>query len=181
MPVSDVNNIAPILNEVVRLQPKHVLELGIGLGKYGVLVREVLDGVRGFTRPCQDTTSVEIWGAEGFDSYRNPAWGQYDGIIIRDFSTLDPPYFQASDLVMLIDSLEHLEKDKALDFLRVLVANTNNVIVSVPLGNCPQGAVFGNEFERHRSSWDGREFAEFESRVLYKGVCLVVSIKGKGN
>lgn len=176
MPVSDIQNIAPILSEVVRLNPQTIIELGIGLGKYGVLCREVLDGVRGFVRPNAATTFIA--GIEGFSEYSNPAWDVYDNVMVADFVDRRN-HITNWDLVMMIDSLEHVEKTQAMQLLRFLVTHNRHVIVSVPVGHCPQGAVFGNEFECHRSTWSGVEdFAHHQPKLLHQGVCCVVSIKG---
>ncbi len=43
MPVSVYNHVPAVLEEVQRLNPHTVMELGVGFGKWGVLVREVLD------------------------------------------------------------------------------------------------------------------------------------------
>jgi hypothetical protein len=177
MPVSDVDNLAPILHEVVRLNPSGILDLGIGFGKMGVLCREVLDAVHG---RCQvnDWRTI-ICGVEGFESYENPAWGAYTKVTIADFRTMYEKVV-GWPLVMLIDSLEHLERPEADVILRYLVVHNKQVIVSVPVGECPQEAVFGNEFERHRATYQGpKDFESYTCKVLHNGVCCVVSIKGE--
>jgi hypothetical protein len=175
MPVSDIHNIAPILAEVVRLQPGTILDLGIGFGKYGMLCREVLDGVNGRVDPLLWQTFIE--GVEGHDSYRNPVWGAYNLITIRDFRF--GGHWANFDLVLMIDSLEHCDKPNAYDLLDQLLESNKHVIVSVPLGFCPQGPVFGNELERHRSVWRKSDFQKYGPVVLHEGICLVVSMEGK--
>lgn len=178
MPVSEVTNISPILHEVGRRNPAGIMELGIGGGKYGVLCREVLDWVHGRVQPS--TWEHRIVGIEGFPEYNNPAWGCYNEVYINDFRKT---YHGVSGwpMVLMIDSLEHVEKDEAQALLAFLVAHNRHVIVSVPLGEHPQGAVFGNEFERHLSTWQEADFSLYDYRVLHKAVCLVVSIKGMIN
>lgn len=175
MPVSDLGSIQPILNAVCRLQPKGILDLGIGLGKYATLCREVLEAVHGRCRP--DQWEVEICGVEGFEAYANPCWGMYNSVAIEDF-TQHYEKIAGWPLVMMIDSLEHVRKDLAYTILDYLVANNKNVIVSVPLGFCPQGAEFGNSFEVHRASWHNGDFDKYPHEVLHHGVCLAVLLKG---
>jgi hypothetical protein len=176
MPVSDVSNIAPILNEVVRINPEGLIELGVGFGKYGALCREVLDAVHGRCRP--DQWEHRIFGLEGFMKYNNPVWGAYDQVFQGDFAQCADG-IKGWPLVMMIDSLEHLEKAEAQTLLHQLVENNERVIISVPVGNCPQDGVFGNDYEKHRSTWSGPgEFSAYNYRVLHQGVCCVVSIKG---
>jgi hypothetical protein len=173
--VSDISNIEPILNEVARIKPAGICELGVGFGKYGVLCREVLEAVEGRCRPDQWQTLIV--GVEGFPEYNNPCWQVYNVIKTEDFRQ---SYEKVTGwpLVMMIDSLEHVEMTEAQTILRYLVENNQRVLISVPLGNCPQDGVFGNELERHRSTWTGAEFRDYDYRVLHKGVCLVVIIQG---
>ncbi len=85
------------------------------------------------------------------------------------------------DLVMMMDSLEHLTPGVGRPFLADLVAHNKHVIISVPNGLMPQDeAVFGNEHERHLWTFNGlEEFARFAGvKVLHQSICTVVSIPG---
>lgn len=175
MPTSDFANIPAIIAEVERICPKRMIELGIGAGKYGALCREALDGAKGRVYPT--LWQHGIYGVEAFHAYVNPCWECYSAVLRQDFTEKYKQY-SGYDLVMMIDSLEHVEKDKALEILDYLVANNKFVIISVPLGKCPQGPVFGNAFEEHKSTWDGTEFKRYNYRLLYRGVCEVVVIYG---
>lgn len=178
MPVSESANIAPIANELERLQPERIIELGIGGGLYGCIARNYLEGRHG--RCGKDQWKTVIHGVEGFPQYgkNNPMWEAYDTVWEENFTRYTDSY-RDYDLVMMIDSLEHVEKAEAMTMLYSLASNNKHVIVSVPLGVCPQGTCFGNELETHRSTWSGpQEFAAFNYRVLHQGVCLVVSIQG---
>lgn len=175
MPTSDFTNIEPILSEIHRLQPERMIELGIGCGKYGALCREMLDGIYGRCRPDQWQRRID--GVEVFEAYRNPIWGAYDNVAIADFTT-EPP--SGWDLVLMVDSLEHLEPEPGAAFLAHLVEANRNVIISVPNGPMPQSEpVFGNPYERHLTTYYGREFNRYDPRTLHLGLCRVVSIKGK--
>jgi hypothetical protein len=174
MPVSSIDSIPAIINEVYRLQPKTVMELGIGFGKMGVLCREVLDAMHGRCRP--DQWETEIYGVEAHEPYKNPCWNVYSRIYIGDFTAMP---FMRVDLVLMIDSLEHLDPARGGAFLDAIVANNKHVIVSVPVEPCPQGAVFGNEYETHRTHYNGSEFARFNPVILHRGLCQVMSIKGR--
>ncbi len=171
-----MSNVGPILNEVARLNPQVIIDLGIGGGKYGVLCREVLDWVHG--RCAKKDWQALICGFEGFESYRNPAWDCYTNVEIGNILDVYET-IKNCDLVMMIDSLEHLDKPTASIVLESLVRNNKQVIISVPIGHCPQEGVFGNELERHRSTWTGpSDFNNYTFRTLYQGVCCVVSIQG---
>ncbi len=181
MPISDYRHIPQVLDEVYALQPETVLELGIGFGKWGVLLREVLDAMYGRCRP--DQWLRRIWGVDVWEPYRNPMWQAYNGVDITNFTgglNEGMTWRRAGwDLVLMMDSLEHLPPDEALPFLESLVANNKHVIVSVPNGLMPQDeAVYGNAHERHLTTFHGPEFDRWPHKVLHLGLCRVVSIPG---
>ena len=166
MPTSDLANIMPIMRIMIPLKPLNILDLGIGGGKYGVLCREYLDARMGHF--ARGDWTVKIHGVEGFDGYRLPAWGSYDRVVIEDFTCKYPTY-RGYDVVLAIDSLEHVAKDVAIDMIRTLTENNGMLIVSVPQGEWPQGAVHGNELERHRATWYAEELRELGGRIIQCG------------
>lgn len=181
MPVSVYQHVPAVLEEVQRLNPRTVMELGVGFGKWGVLVREVLDAWHGRCSP--DQWLSKIYGVEVFDRYRNPAWEVYDRIDIYDFGVTPHARFDLSyfDLALMMDSLEHLTPEVGRPFLADLVAHNKHVIISVPNGLMRQDeAVFGNEHERHLWTFNGlEEFARFDNvKLLHQSICTVVSIPG---
>ena len=178
MPVSDYHAVSDIMGEIQRLEPKSVLELGIGFGKWGVLCREILDARFGRCRP--DQWEALIYGVEVFPQYRNPAWRAYDHVIIGEFAwSFLPPMSGCWDLVMLIDSLEHIEPTRGRGLLADLVEGNDHVIVSVPNGRMDQGEVYGNPHEAHLWTFNGvEEFAPYNFKLIHQSVCTVVSIEG---
>ncbi len=178
MPISDYRHIPQVLDEVYALQPETVLELGIGFGKWGVLLREVLDAMYGRCQPDQWQRKID--GYEIWADYGNPCWGAYDSVRCRDFTTDEQWRFERKELVMMMDSLEHLTPEVGRPFLRALVENNKHVIISVPNGYMPQdGSPYGNSYENHRWTFNGLEEFQFPgTKLLYQGLCTVVSIPG---
>lgn len=157
------------------LQPKRIMELGVGSGKYGVLLREFLDIANG--QLSRNAWATEIYGVEGWSSYINGLHDSvYNHIFIEDFS-LKENYlkYRDFDLVLMADSLEHVPKDIGIELLSYLIENNKSVIVSCPFGfhYTEQGAVYGNEFERHRAHWKPAEFTAMGGVELFRGVCAV--------
>lgn len=185
MPTSDNRTISAIVHRVIGIMPNSILDLGIGYGKYGALCREYVDFNRQANRfpasvedglfrrePSLDWT-VFILGIEGFIQYRNPLWDVYNQVRIQDFANRNNWHgYEEFDLVLMVDSLEHMPEDVGTDLLKFLVHGNRNVIVSVPEGLYPQDAVHGNAFEEHRSTWSGDKLAELGGEVFYRGdVC----------
>ena len=171
MPVSEMANIPAIMREVEIVKPRRIIDLGCGFGKYGVLCREVLEAVNGRCSP--DKWLVTIDGVEAFGAYKNPCWDVYSNVIIADFTKLPPTHFASYDLALVIDSLEHLEKEVGKEFLAMLRGQCEKVIVSVPDGVHPQGAVFGNEYERHRGQWTRLDLEKLGGKVVHHATCVV--------
>ncbi len=161
---------------MTRLNPASILDLGVGFGKYGVLAREYLDV--GQSRVARDDWRVRLVGVEGFAPYRSALHDAvYDEFRVEDFTNGYERY-RGFDLVLMIDSLEHVERPRARFLLLSLLEHNGHVIVSCPDGDLPQGAVHGNEFECHRSVWSEADFAALGGWTIHKGFCIVASIPG---
>lgn len=123
-----------------------VLDVGAGSGTYSDLFRVV--------RPLASWTALEV-----HEPYvtQFQLKTRYDDVIVQDVRSVGfPP--ATYDVVLLGDVLEHLYRPDALDLLssaRRWAAKA--VVVSIPLGPCPQGASHGNEHEEHRSTWEHLE------------------------
>jgi hypothetical protein len=182
VPTSDINTVPAIIHEVCRLQPKSILDLGSGCGKYDVLCREYLD--KAYGRFAHSSWQVKIDAVEGFETYIDDLhYAVCDSIKCEDFSKRESLLnYRGYDLVMMIDSLEHLTHEIGEQVLKTLLRNNKQVIVSVPWGQnfLEQGAVHGNEFERHLGKWAPSEFQAMGGRPLYIGVCAAYSIPGLG-
>lgn len=181
MPTSNAYNIAPIIDAACKIKPRSVLDLGCGYGKYGALLREYLDGHGGVLNPEDpEWKGTLIIGYEAFEQYRNPMWEFYDQVFVQDFTDSVSLWYGGNDydLVLMIDSLEHLEREAGSKLLQHLVEDNKNVIVSCPDGDYPQGAVYGNEYECHRSVWRRQDFERRGAKILYHGVCTVALFGG---
>lgn len=177
MPYSSHAGLSLALDHAVRLRPQKVLDVGMGLGKWGFLLREALDFMEG--RVERDEWQVRI---DGIDARRadSPilAW-VYDDVRIADVRDVVedlPPY----DLVVLGDVIEHFEKADGLNLLRVLLSRDRNVLLTTPLDYFEQ-EVEGNPFERHRSHWTIKDLQPwaFDYDVV-GGSLLVVMLAGAG-
>ena len=157
MPSSQHYHISKIMDIIIAQKPSSVLDIGTGFGKYGVLCREYLDLWDGrqkyeFVR--------RIDGVEIFENYITPIHEfvynkMYTGDIKKMIDTIDFSY----DLVLLIDVLEHFNKQDGKSLLNLLVAKNNAVLVSTPKNPSPQEDAFGNIYETHRSKWTKEELS----------------------
>lgn len=157
------------LNEIVELirlaDPKAMLDVGVGFGKYGFLAREYLELWDG--REKYDQRARRIDGLEAFPGYVTAHHRLiYDHLYVGDaldiLLSLDIRY----DLIVAVDILEHFDYETGKKFLRACTERARNVIVSTPWYVGQQGAAFGNPYETHRFQWERRHFSEFPQRFV---------------
>lgn len=166
MPTCDPLILTPACKEIIRLQPQSVLDIGIGYGKWGLLVREYAE-VWKHHRLYPKDWKVKLIGCEIHKPYANPVWQLYDGIcdcdaldLPRDFNDWEPRRF---DLGIMIDVLEHMPREKAKPFLKWLHTVCRHVLISY--SNHPQKGVGDNPNEDHVSTWHSSSF-ECSNRLL---------------
>jgi 2-polyprenyl-3-methyl-5-hydroxy-6-metoxy-1,4-benzoquinol methylase len=156
MPTSDPNNIVPILSTIQALQPRSVLDIGCGFGKYGVLLREYLDVWNERIDP--QSWKVQLVGIDAFAEYRNPIWDYvYQKIYVGEAQKLLPALGEF-DLILIADVIEHLEHREAVELVRACLEKSPVVMVSTPRDFYPQHDLCDNPYEMHRNLWRRSDF-----------------------
>lgn len=170
MPTSYHEVASHLVEEVLRWRPKSILDLGVGFGKYGVLLREALDVAE--LRYDRDTWQTTLVGVEGHAAYRNPIHDYvYDEVHYGRIQDLLGS-LEVFDVVLLIDVLEHFTKDEGHRLLAEMLAHTRKaLVVSTPADPAPQTEYLGNTLEAHLSRWGERDFARLRgtTRVIPVG------------
>lgn len=164
------------------LAPRSVLDIGVGFGKYGVLLREYLE-VWGKTSGY-GKFSVRLDGVEVFPEYVTPLHKFiYSHIYTGDAQKVVARLKERYDLALFIDVLEHFTLREGEDFLRMLLTKVDGVLVSTPKYPGDQHATFGNQHETHRSRWTAEMLRRFgatlvlpdhESLIVYIGTPAAV-------
>jgi len=138
MVTSEHWQIPKVIENVIRIQPKTVLDAGAGWGKFGVLVREYA--------PVERVDMIDV---------APPRYPVYDNVYIGTILESDrilPADAPVYDLALFIEVIEHLEKEDGWKVLDMLTRRAHQVIVTTPLGFRPQEAE-GLPYETHRSGW----------------------------
>jgi hypothetical protein len=148
MPSSTWVHITTFCDEINKLQPQKILDVGIGFGRWGFLAREVLDVFRG--RYFYPDWRVKIDGVEIFGAYiQQHHHIFYNTIFLTDAKTNLEELIQVFnkdgkkpyDLIIFGDVLEHFEKEEALYLLGLALVLSEKVFVGIPLGTAyPQGS-----------------------------------------
>lgn len=152
MPTSHPFQLNEIVNLTTILKPSKVMEIGIGFGKYGLLLREYLE-IWGEGEIYKNWLR-KIDGIEIFESYiMDHHKVIYDEIYIGNALDIMPER-DSYDLILLIDVLEHIEYASAVNLLNICKHKAKHVIVSTPKDIGHQGAGYDNIYESHLSQWN---------------------------
>lgn len=146
MPSSYPENIAPIIQMIAKYKPKSVMDIGVGRGKYGFLIKEYFHpSVEGEWKPVDKVDGLEIFPEYITDLQRSI----YDHLYIGNALDFD---FETYDMYLIIDVLEHWNMEEAYKVLDRLTKK-GKVLISTPTNIGCQGAAHGNEWEKHVSQW----------------------------
>ncbi|WP_425449370.1 hypothetical protein [Dethiothermospora halolimnae] len=185
MPTSYYGQISTIMDFILKEKPKSILDIGVGFGKYGVLCRDLLDIP--YERYEKNKWKVTIDGIEGFESYNNPIHEYvydniYYGLIEEVMASIKKQY----QLAIMIDVLEHFDKEDGKKVIEKILDKTKTLIISVPEIPAKQ-SYLDNFLEEHKSVWKIKDFKGFhikKAEILPMGInnaSIIVLIEGRGS
>ena len=155
MPSSYPENILPIIQLIAKHQPKTVMDIGFGRGKYGFLIKEYFHPtVQGDWKPVERVDGIDIFLGYITKLQENIYDLIYTGNAL-EFT------FGEYDMYLIIDVLEHWPKEEAHKLLEQLTKK-GKVLISTPTNIGCQGAAHGNEWERHISQWLPHDFNRYQ-------------------
>ena len=159
MPISSHALLPYVVQEMLLVQPKKVLDIGIGNGIYGALIHNYASTL---LKKIPRIVGVEVWG-----DYRCPLWDVYNEIHtvpLQNFVT-----HHKFELIIMMDVIEHLSIDegqKQINRLKAMLSPGGVFIISTPAIFVAQGAYAGNPFEKHVSLWAPGHFRAFNFKPL---------------
>ncbi len=159
MPTSQHYQVSKILDLLVQLNPQSILDIGTGFGKYGLLSREYLE----LWSPEEKYGTFQriVDGIEIFEGYLTPVHKYvYNKVYIGNASNVVKTLTTRYELTLLIDVLEHFEKDAGACLIQDIFKISKNLIISVPKDLGDQGTTFENEYEKHLTQWTAPELLQ---------------------
>lgn len=181
MPFSNAEQISPILAEVNNFRPRSILDVGCGLGLYGMLCRIHLDLYYDpeFYRKLEGSSpwTTRIDGIEGCEAYTPfiPRWA-YDNLYLGHALDLLPTLPDNHyDLVLILAMIEHLTHEQGIQLITHLKRVSRAIILSVPK-NWQEQEIAGYPLETHRSHWTEQDLraAGFTRFLPHWGAWLAV-------
>jgi len=164
MPTSQPRTLTRVHSVVQLLQPRSIIDIGVGHGKSGVLLRDYLDVME--QRYNRKDWSIKIYGIEGFPEYHNALWDYaYDSVVTRD-ALEGLQELPSVDLILALDVWEHFEPSYAAKMLEACLRKARYLLLSTPKDPPDQHDVFGNSYERHISKWSPGDFLKIPHRLV---------------
>jgi 2-polyprenyl-3-methyl-5-hydroxy-6-metoxy-1,4-benzoquinol methylase len=165
---SFTENISTILDLVKKTNPKRILDVGSGFGKFGLLIREMhLSDMAEETKNLLPQSEITIDCVEEAPFFQNLPYHKelYDNHWHCDFFKIPLEKINSYDLLLLIDVVEHWEKEKAKEFLSKINAK---MIISTP----KKVLMFKEKYylaRNHVSQWGKEDFKgeDFSSKKSY--------------
>lgn len=156
MPSSCPYNISRIVHIVWKLRPKSILDIGCGMGKYGVLFREYLDNWYG--RYKKENWEHKIDAIEGYEGYITDLHkAVYDKIETFNFIKST---WSSYEMLFLGDVIEHFFKEDGIAFLER--QRSRWILISTPAWWTKNESSV-NPLETHRSLWEPKDFEELKN------------------
>ena len=191
------SQIPGILHVIQRVAPKTVLDIGKGFGKYGFLIHEYC-GIPNLRRvdpslTMREQSDIRIDAVEVDENLLLPHLSQiYDKVHVGDVLTIYkglPRY----DLVLMIDIIEHIDKEAATGMLKAFLSQGSVILVATPRIFFPQHLdgqdLYDSVYERHVSHWTTGDFKSlgfvehqhYDSGAVYLLSASKIDIRGFGN
>jgi hypothetical protein len=148
-----------------KMRPNSVLDVGMGWGKWGFLIRGQLDCCRNGAQKQKWTKRIDA--IEIFEPFITPLHHYlYTNIYTIDFRDFQAP--TNYDLMIMGDSLEHVTKEEGKEFLQRAMQWSRNIIISVPGFKDSQGERLGNIHETHRAWYQPEDFSSILPNCVVK-------------
>jgi hypothetical protein len=177
MPTSHFNQLNEIVELIVLTNPKSILDVGVGFGKYGFLSREYLEL---WNSNKYNNWQRQIDGIEVFKDYLTPVHDFiYNHIYIGDAINILPTLTTYYDLILLIDVLEHFNYQNGIKLLTECKKRSRNLIISTPKNIGSQTVSFGNPFETHKFQWRNTYFDDFHEKFFISNEYSIICFIGK--
>jgi cyclopropane fatty-acyl-phospholipid synthase-like methyltransferase len=160
MPTSHLFQLNEIMELITLADPKRVLDIGVGFGKFGFLMREYLELWDRGQKYGQRSRVIE--GVEIFEDYLTPVHRMiYDKIHIGSALDVLPTLQDRYDLILMVDVFEHFSYEDGIRLLEMCRRRGESLILSIPRDIGHQGPSYGNPHEAHQFQWTRKHFRRF--------------------
>jgi predicted TPR repeat methyltransferase len=178
MPTSSYRKVGRVMDILQHVKAvDSVLDVGVGFGKFGFLLREFLDVRK--RRYSKSEWRARIDGVEVYSDYLTVVHTLiYDNLYVGDIRELVgtlPKY----DLIVLADVIEHMPYEDGVKVLTALFSEHCNkgMVVSFPNVIGSDWKNWANPHERHHHVWTPEQFRFLCGKVVSNGAQIVYILK----
>lgn len=127
MPMDWYQMVPSVIDSIRDARPASVLEVAVGLGKFGVAIRNTLDNP--FVRQESESRELRLDGFELLDDWRTPLHEYiYSDVYYGDvFEAL--PRLPSYDVVFLGDVLNYFDKQRGRELIREFLKKTRKALI----------------------------------------------------
>lgn len=151
---SSLKHVRLVTDTTLALKPRSIVDLGMGTGKYGYVLREQHDLAR--VHWGENQWRLRLVGVEAYKPYITPiARAVYDEIVVSDAAEYLHRPGEEFDVALALDVLEHFEPDAGEEFIAAALRRARHVMIVTPRGYYRQEGHI-NTFERHLSWWPAK-------------------------
>ncbi len=161
MGTSNWQNISYNIELIRKIDPKSILDIGVGFGRWGILFREFLEIWEG--SKYNGNWERVIDGVEIFPGYiKDYHKFFYSNIIIDNALDYLRSYSGKYDLINLGDVIEHFTKREGEELINLAIEKGKVALINIPIGKYwAQGGTEENPHEAHKSIWYNNDFTKF--------------------
>jgi len=159
---SNWQNISHCIELIRLVNPRKILDFGIGFGRWGILSREFLeiwdkDNYSG-------NWEIKIDGVEVFQDYIKSYHSYfYDNIIQEEGYNWLKKCKTNYDLIIFGDVLEHFDRKTAEKIIELSLSLSKYILINIPIGDkWGQGMLNDNIYEKHKSIWKINDFKKYK-------------------
>jgi hypothetical protein len=159
---SNWQNISYNIELVRKLDPKSILDIGVGFGRWGILFREFLE-IWEHSRYDGNWDRI-LDGVEIYPGYIKDYHNHfYSNIFLESALTYLTTTDNRYDLIHFGDVIEHMTKDEGERVIELALDKAEYVLINIPIGkHWKQDAPGDNPNEAHKSIWYNNDFTKYK-------------------
>jgi hypothetical protein len=162
MPSSVPQAITHICNKILQKDPKTFLDIGVGHGKWGFLVREYTDVWKSIMNPKYNNTIIH--GIEVYPDYIGKIQKLvYDKIFIGEANKIiNTLPIKVYDMIIMADTIEHMSKEIGAELLDKIYKKCKCAFITTPKNVIITGKSMNyNPYETHICEWSISELEKY--------------------
>ena len=152
--LSFTENITTILRAISESNAKSILDVGGGMGKYAILIRENDISSQAERGDMEPNRSIKINCCEDTEYFIKQEYHQYLYDSHTHISVFDKEEF-TDELTIFIDTIEHWSKEKTLELFNKI---NGRILISTPKNTVMYTEHYYGDDRHHMTQWTQDDF-----------------------